>query len=179
MSDGDDPRNPGEPEDPQEGMSNGERGFSALGEFLSQDGWKFRQLEGQSAYSTSYTGKNGDFRCYALVRTDLEEFIFYAVTPVRVPEDVRAAVAEFITRANYGMRIGNFELDYGDGEVRYKSSQNFEDLPLTREDIRNAIYPAIQTVDRYLPGLMRVSFGAATPLEAIEEIEGSDEPQEP
>ena len=32
----------------------------------------------------------------------------------RVAEDRREAVAEFVTRANYGMRIGNFEMDSED-----------------------------------------------------------------
>jgi hypothetical protein len=30
----------------------------------------------------------------------------------------RAPPAEFITRANYGLIIGNFELDFEDGEIR-------------------------------------------------------------
>jgi hypothetical protein len=164
--------------DPQEENTNGLLGFQTLTRFLEEDGWKPRRLETKHAYTMGYTGKNGDFRCYAIVRVDLEEFLFYCIAPVRVPDAVRPAVAEFITRANYGMRIGNFELDYGDGEIRYKSSFNFESEVLNTETIRNAIYPAVQTLDRYLPGLLRVSFGGATPLEAIEEIEGGSELKE-
>jgi hypothetical protein len=174
MTPGEDPQSTPEPE-PQEENANGLAAFETLGEFLEEDGWRPRRMEGKHAYSMGYTGKNGDFRCYAVVRVDLEEFLFYVVAPVRVPDNVRAAVVEFITRANYGMRIGNYELDYSDGEVRYKSSINFEDEELTVEAIRNAVYPAVQTSDRYLPGLLRVSFGGATPLEAIEEIEGSSD----
>ena len=95
----------------------------------------------------------------------------FAAPPPPVVED-RSAVAEYLTRANYGLRIGNFELDYADGEVRYKSSLDFEGQTLTAELIRNAIYPAVHTMDRYLPGLLRVTFGGATPHEAIEEVEG-------
>jgi hypothetical protein len=153
-------------------------GFQTLSDFLATDGWKPRRLEGKNAFSMGFTGKNGDFRCYAVVRADLEEFLFYVVAPVRVPETVRPATAEFITRANYGMRIGNFELDYSDGEVRYKSSINFENETLSEETIRNTLYPAVHTIDRYLPGLLRVSFGGATPVEAIEEIEGSADGKE-
>lgn len=177
MSPSDNPQSDPGPE-PQEENANGVLGFQTLSAFLEEDGWKPRRLENKHAFTMGYTGKNGDFRCYAIVRVDLEEFLFYSVAPVRVPEAVRPAVAEFITRANYGMRIGNFEMDYGDGEVRYKSSLNFEGEVLTDEAIRNAVYPAVQTVDRYLPGLLRVSFGGATPLEAIEEIEGGTETKE-
>lgn len=159
-------------EDPKPENRNGMQAFELLSSYLDDDEWFPRRIEGKYAYSMSYSGKNGDLRCYAIVRVDLEEFLFYAVAPVKVPDEVRMAVAEYITRANYGLRIGNFELDYSDGEVRYKSSLDFESQSLTPDLIRNAIYPAVHTMDRYLPGLLRVSFGGATPHEAIEEVEG-------
>ena len=62
------------------------------------------------------------------------------------------AIAELLTRANYGIRIGNFERDYSDGEIRDKSSLDFECQSLTPTLIRNSIYPAVQTMDYYLPG---------------------------
>lgn len=162
-----DPREESKPE-----YRNGLQAFELLSSYLDDDEWFPRRIEGKYAYSMSYSGKNGDLRCYAIVRVDLEEFLFYAVAPVKVPEEVRMAVAEYLTRANYGLRIGNFELDYADGEVRYKSSLDFEGHSLSPDLIRNAIYPAVHTMDRYLPGLLRVSFGGATPHEAIEEVEG-------
>lgn len=165
-------RHEDDPQDPRSENRNGLEAFDLLSSYLDEDEWFPRRIEGKYAYSMSYSGKNGDLRCYAIVRVDLEEFLFYAVAPVKVPEDVRTAVAEYLTRANYGLRIGNFELDYSDGEVRYKSSLDFEGQSLTPDLIRNAIYPAVHTMDRYLPGLLRVSFGGATPHEAIEEVEG-------
>jgi hypothetical protein len=160
-------------DNPRHENRNGLQAFELLTSFLDEDEWFPRRIEGKYAYSMSYSGKNGDLRCYAIVRVDLEEFLFYAVAPVKVPEEVRPAVAEYLTRANYGLRIGNFELDYADGEVRYKSSLDFEGQILTSDLIRNAIYPAVHTMDRYLTGLLRVSFGGATPHEAIEEVECS------
>lgn len=159
-------------EDPRPENRNGLQAFDLLSNYLDEDEWFPRRIEGKYAYSMSYSGKNGDLRCYAIVRVDLEEFLFYAVAPVKVPEEVRVAVSEYLTRANYGLRIGNFELDYSDGEVRYKSSLDFEGQTLTADLIRNAMYPAVHTMDRYLPGLLRVSFGGSTPHEAIEEVEG-------
>lgn len=159
-------------ENPVPENQNGLQAFELLTKFLDTDEWYPRRIDGKYAFSMTYSGKNGDFRCYAIIRVDLEEFLFYAVSPVKAPEHVHGAISEFLTRANYGLRIGNFELDYSDGEIRYKSSLDFESQALTQELIRNAIYPAVHTMDRYLPGLLRVSFGGATPLEAIEEVEG-------
>ena len=80
-------------------------------------------------------------------------------------------MAEFIARANYGLRIGNFEMDFSDGELRYKSSLDFEQENLSFILIAKAIYPAVQTMDYYLPGIMSVIYGKKSALEAIAEIE--------
>jgi hypothetical protein len=146
--------------------------FDTLGQFLTDDGWHPQRLQDKTIYRVGFAGNNGDTLCYAQVRVDLEQFLFYVIAPTKVPEAERGAVAEFITRANYGLRIGNFELDYSDGEVRYKSSLDFEGEPLTVPLIKNAMYPAVQTMDRYLPGLMSVVYGNKSPSEAITEIEG-------
>jgi hypothetical protein len=154
-------------------LSKSLQAFSTLGQYLEADGWYPQKLEGRQIYRVGFAGENGQTVCYAQIRTDLEQFLFYVLSPVKAPETSRQMVAEYITRANYGMRIGNFELDFSDGEVRYKSSLDFEDVALTPELIRNVIYPAVQTMDRYLPGLMEVIYGNRSPAEAIAEIEGS------
>ncbi|MBN1978846.1 MAG: YbjN domain-containing protein [Anaerolineae bacterium] len=149
--------------------------FETLGQFLEEDGWYPQQIEDRTIYRMGFSGKNGQLNCFAQIRVDLEQFMFYAVAPVKVPEEQRLAAAEFITRANYGLRIGNLEMDFNDGEIRYKSSLDFEGEMLTPRLIRLAIYPAVQTLDRYLPGLMTVIYGGKTPAEAVAEIEGSEE----
>jgi hypothetical protein len=151
---------------------NGWRAFATLSEFLHDDGWHPQQLGDKTIFRVYFSGDHGDVRCYAQIRVDLEQFLFYAVAPVKAPEEVRLAVAEYITRANFGLRIGNFELDCANGEVRYKSSLDFETETLTPKLIKNAIYPAVHTMDFYLPGLLTVMYGNKTPEEAIEETEG-------
>jgi len=153
------------------GRVEGLEAFEALGQFLEEDDWYPQRLDDKFIYRMGFSGKNGQFACYAQIRVDLEQLLFYVMAPVKAPEEVRPDVAEFITRANYGMRIGNFEMDFSDGEVRYKSSLDFEATPLNPTLIRNAIYPAVQTMDRYAPGLLSVIYGGASPREAVEEIE--------
>jgi len=153
-------------------VENGQQAFATLGAFLEEDGWYPQQIEDRSIYRVGFEGKNGRYTCFAQIRMDLEQFMFYAIAPIKVPEAARAAAAEFLTRANYGLRIGNFEMDYTDGEVRYKSSLDFENALLTPALIRNAIYPAVQTLDRYMSGLMAVIYGGQPPQAAIEVIEG-------
>jgi hypothetical protein len=151
---------------------NGWRAFATLSQFLHDDGWHPQQLEDKTIFRAYFAGEHGDVRCYAQIRVELQQFLFYVIAPVKAPDAMRPAVAEYITRANYGLRIGNFEMDYSDGEVRYKSSLDFEDEDLTPNLIRRAIYPAVHTLDFYLPGLLAVMYGNKTPQDAIATVEG-------
>ena len=147
--------------------------FNAIVEFFEEDEWDFHWMEGLPVLNMGFTGKSGKWLCYAQAREEQEQFVFCSVCPINAPEESRASVAEFITRANYGMIIGNFEMDYADGEIRYKTSIDVEGDTLSHPLIKQMVYANVIIMDRYLSGLMRVIYGNARPLEIIEEIEGS------
>lgn len=151
--------------------ANSLRAFDTLGKFLEDDGWYPQRAEGQYAYWVNYSGSNGDLRCYAQIRVELEQFVVYTMSPVKAPPERLADVAEYITRANYGLGIGNFEMRFDDGRIRYKSSLDFEGDELSPALIRNAIYPAVRIMNTYMPGLMKVIYAGAKPQETIAEIE--------
>ena len=146
--------------------------FNTVIEFFEEDSWNFHWLEGMSVLSVPFTGKNGRWMCYAQAREEQEQFVFYSVSPINVPTDRQTAIADFITRANYGMIIGNFEMDHSDGEVRYKTSIDVEGDQLTAPLVKQLVYANVIIMDRYLPGIMSVIYGAADPAAEIEKIEG-------
>jgi hypothetical protein len=48
-------------------------------------------------------------------------------------------MAEYLTRANYGLILGNFAMDMADGEVHYKVSVDFEDGLLSPKMANNML----------------------------------------
>ena len=140
--------------------------------FLQSDDWNYTRLEDTTILSMGFRGNNGTWTCYARTREQEERFLFYSILSTNVPEHMRMAAAEYLTRANYGMLMGNFEMDFSDGEVRYKTSIDVEGGTLTHKMIENMIYVNVLTMDRYLPGLNRVVYGNTSPAQAIAEIEG-------
>lgn len=145
--------------------------LDAAAKFLTDDSWPFSRVEGRPVFKTAFEGKNGQFTCYAQERAEQDQFVFYSVFPVRAPENRLADIAEFITRANFGMIIGNFELDYADGEIRYKTSVDVEDAELVQPILRHLVYANVLTIDKYFPGLMRVLYAGIAPQDAITEVE--------
>jgi hypothetical protein len=89
-----------------------------------------------------------------------------------VPETKNLAIAEFIARANFGMIIGNFELDFTDGEIRYKTSIDVEGANLTFLQIKRLVYANVMMMDQYLPGIMSLLDSDVSPKDAIAQIEG-------
>lgn len=141
-------------------------------QFFTEDDWKFSRVEDKPLLSLIAHGRNSNLHCWAEAREEQEQFVFYSVCPIKVPEQKRLAVAEYLTRANYGLVIGNFEMDFSDGEVRYKTSIDVEGDELTPALVKNLVYVNLHTHDRYLPGLMGIIFANLSPQQAISQIEG-------
>ena len=91
----------------------------------------------------------------------------YCVVPTRIPPDRRPAVAEAIMRANYGLRYGSFEMDYTDGEVRYRTSTDVEGGILSSQMVVNLVSCGVQACEQYHEAFMRVAFGGADPEQAV------------
>ncbi|MCA9888780.1 MAG: YbjN domain-containing protein [Anaerolineae bacterium] len=148
--------------------------FNVMIAFFEEDRWDIQWMTGRPVLSMNFNGNSGSWTCYAQAREKQQQFVFYSVLPINVPEEKRHNISEFITRANYGMIMGNFELDFADGEVRYKTSIDVEGTSLTHPLIRQVVYANVMIMDRYMPGLMKVIFADQSPAEVIAEIEAQN-----
>ncbi|MFQ5410282.1 MAG: YbjN domain-containing protein [Anaerolineales bacterium] len=147
--------------------------FEAVREFLERDGWPVTAIDGNSGLRTGFKGDNSEWACYAQVREEQNQFLFYSICPVSAPAEKRMTIAEFITRANYGMILGAFEMDFADGEIRYRTAVGVDGGEVTAALIRPAVYANVLTMDAYLPGIMNILYGDDSPDQAIKAVEGA------
>jgi hypothetical protein len=98
---------------------------------------------------------------------------FHSILPVTVPNEKRGAVMEYITRANYGLSVGNFELDLDDGEVRFKTSVELADGELTPAMIGTLLACNLTVTDFYLRDLYQVLFADVEPAAAVRALEAA------
>lgn len=149
--------------------------FEEMVKFFTSDDWSFVKLKGEPTLRLVFQGKNGKWDCYARARVEEQQFVFYSIGAVKVPKPKRRSVGEFITRANYGMIIGNFELNFDNGEIRYKTSIDVKGNVLTSETFKQLVYTNVLTMDHYLPGIISVISGEMSPEDAIATIEAKSE----
>lgn len=145
--------------------------LSAIINFFTSHDWPFVKIQSEPVLHMILSGKNGKWTCYAKARTERAQFVFYSICPVSVPESKHLALAEFITRANYGTIIGNFELDFATGEIRYKTSIDISGSTLASTQIKQLVYANVMMMDEYLPGIISVLDGDVEVKDAIASIE--------
>lgn len=145
--------------------------LEALKSFLTENEISFGQRKGGDGFTFTILGENGQWPCLA-VRMGDERFGFYSFSPVKTPEAKRAAMAEYLTRANTGLWTGSFEMDFDDGEVRFRTSGAAPAGKLPFELIEPIFYANVSIMDRYLPGILALIYSDTSPEQLIEEIEG-------
>jgi len=142
--------------------------------FLEEDSWNFTKDEKEDITTVSfrYSGKKGVVFTTIIVREAMQVVSMYSRLDVTVEEEQRPAAAEFVCRANYGLLIGNFELDFRDGEVRYKASTDLEGTTFTSVVFRNLLHANLSTSDRYHKALKRLLvLDDLSPEQAVAEAE--------
>jgi hypothetical protein len=145
--------------------------FEEMINFFKNDNWPFVKIPEETALQIGFHGENGKWNCYARAREEEQQFVFYSICPVNAPEEKRLAVSEFITRANCGMMLGNFELDFNDGEISYKTSIDVEGDRISNALIKRLVYANVMMMDEYLPGILSIIYGDVSPVNAINQIE--------
>jgi hypothetical protein len=145
--------------------------FPILQKYFHQPKWRTAAIEQRTALRLQYFGESGRYTCVAQERAESGQLVFYIYFPKPVPPGRRKAITEFITRANFGLVVGNFELDLIDGELRYKANLDLEGEIPTMGLIHRVVSASTATVERYAPGIEKVLRRRQSPAEAIDEID--------
>ena len=144
----------------------------AIESFLIDEDWKYEFLDDIGAFRMN-VGLDSKVKS-ARVYIDVLDWAFkvLCVPPIAADDGSIDVTAEFLTRVNYSMNIGNFEMDYSDGEIRYKTAVLCSDTVPTYSQVKDAIYLNIITLERYCDALTMVLYGMITPEAAIKLLEG-------
>lgn len=150
---------------------------NAINDFLS-DGWNydFNEKKGIFRFDLNIRGKIKEI-CYSIYVYS-EFFTTYATSPIGADEDDEAMMSkmsEFINRANFGLKRGNFEFDLENGEIRFKYFNDCKGIVPTAEMIGNSIYCIAAVFEQYSEGIVNIIFTDMNAKDAVELCEKSVE----
>ena len=145
--------------------------YEKLIQHLNEHNIKYRANSDDRSIWANFCGKVGAYQIVARVNEDPGVFRVYGNFPVDIPRGARSSIAETIIRANYGLQVGRFEMDFDNGHLRFHMGQILTSNRLEAEIIELMIQLTIEMLDRYLPAILSVIYGNEHPQDAIRHVE--------
>ena len=138
---------------------------------LESSGTHFQVLEENDKKCILRLGfglKNGNCDTIIDIDSDWKSYIIMVFLPTNVDENKRRRIAELLNRMNTIITIGNFEVDFQTGRVRFKVGQVFEGINADSDLIfRRQMQLCLHTMDEYIPVIMSVIYASVLPEQAL------------
>lgn len=145
--------------------------YTALIKFFSDRQVPFSEWRDRNLIQLEAAGDDATWLCFAEAQEETHRCALYSRFPESAPEATRTAVAYFLTRANYNLPLGCFELDLEDGEVRFRTTIDVTGDRLSPALIDNLLTANWSIMNKYFMGIQAVMRGEKTPEGAISAIE--------
>ena len=144
-----------------------------MAEVLRARDWHFEINESTQMIDTGFAGRNGQWR---IVTGGVNEFavIILSGFPVGCPEPRRRACSELLTRINYNLVVGCFEMKFDDGRIHYRSTVTYEKELPRPEVLDHLLSLNLITMDLCLPAIMSVIYAGINPAKAIDILEKAE-----
>jgi hypothetical protein len=124
------------------------------------------QGEPNKVFAFGCTGEASNYQC--VIKVQPNQFCMAASCPLRIPAGHRVRVAEFIARVNFSIVHGHFDLDFSDGELRFRIVQLMDSgLADHPKAIVKIFGFTLSTIDTYFPAIMKLTYGGMSPEEAV------------
>lgn len=146
--------------------------------FLADDDWHYSFNEDTGIFRFGLRIRSKIQRINYVIDVHDDEFVTYGMCPIGVDyedTEMMAQMAEFICRANYGLKNGCFELDFRDGEIRFRSYVDCENLHPSTEVVKNSVHCTAAMIKRYAVGIVDIIFNGTSAKDAIVKCEKKTE----
>ncbi|MEM9538865.1 MAG: YbjN domain-containing protein [Cyanobacteria bacterium P01_E01_bin.42] len=141
--------------------------YGMMEAFFQEEELDYQPVPDEGAILLSIPGDWGEWMCYCEAFEEEEYCRIYSVFPEQTPPQQRAKMAEFVTRANCRLTIGNFEMRYESGEVRFRTGIDVEGDRLSLPLMRQLFAGNVVTMERHFRAIGLVLNGMATPEQAL------------
>lgn len=142
------------------------RAFETMTEDLDNHDWHYDPEPEKLAVRSGFKGNNHVFAVHMYVEDDDPVLILSIIPRLFVPEKKRAVVSELIARLNWGLRVGRWDMDLEDGEIRFTTVHVFGEQGLEAKGFAYVCAASFATADRHFPAFGRVIFADMEPSEA-------------
>jgi hypothetical protein len=141
--------------------------IESFAESFNKRGWSYNQPSDKPLIHTGFTGDNGRWNCVAVAGPQDEHLFFLSLLPCKAAPTRRTACAELLARINFGLTHGCFEMDFEDGEIRFRTSIPLASAEVSPELVEHLVFSNVCTVDRLFGAVMKVLYAGVSPTAAL------------
>ncbi len=114
-------------------------------------------FQGDGIVKFDVEGERGSWQTFIRVLEEENLVVIYSLFGYKVPAEKMQEVALLLTDINFGLKIGNFELNRTSGEMHFKTYLNMSEEELKPEFIERALFINVHTMDNYLPEILKAT----------------------
>ncbi|MBP0021861.1 MAG: YbjN domain-containing protein [Cyanobacteria bacterium SBLK] len=153
----------------QKTLALGEEGgiYAVMEAFFQEEELDYQPIPNEGAIVLSIPGEEGEWMCYCEAFEEEEYCRIYSVFPEQTPPERRNEMAEFITRVNPRLTIGNFEMRYESGEVRFRTAIDVEGDRFSIPLMRQLFAGNVITMERHFRAIGLVLNNLVSPKKAL------------
>ncbi len=150
--------------------------IDAVRDYLDADDWHYEYDAERNVIRAGVELKCKLKNARMIIRFRKTDYNVYMIAPISADPENLGEVLRFAAQANYGLASGNFEVDVGDGEIRYKSYVDCDGLEkLPKELFDDGINACWAMMDRYGNGSAALAMGFSDADTEIKKAEGDEE----
>lgn len=137
-------------------------------EIAEDNKWSYQEANGLIKIDAE--GKRGNWQTFCKCIEEEGRFCYYSLCPGVTPKENIPYMSEVITRINYGMKIGNLEMDCDTGEIHFKTYVDFFDANIQKEAIAQCMYINIIIFNEYYENIMRAIYSTVRDEEFLKSL---------
>lgn len=141
---------------------------NALMAYYTEEDWiyQFDTFHQTFVVEAQLECKLGSARIITQVLED--SFITYTALPIQVAPSARSNMGEFLHRANFGLPRGNFEFNYDDGTIHFKTAFSCPNgAKPTEAQMEESIVIGLTVCDSYGDGIYALANEENSPAKKI------------
>jgi hypothetical protein len=108
-------------------------------------------------------GNNTSWRMGIIIDERFKTIMIRSVYPFTVEDTRKFKIAELIVRINENIVLGNFDLNYEEGSVTFKTAHYCDDANISKDTFARLFFTQIHTFDDMFRAFAEVNFGDGEP----------------
>lgn len=136
-------------------------------ELFRNHDWGFEIDEDKGLLRSGIEGDNGEWKVVVSADEEDQVCLMLSILPQKCPENRRSACAELLSRINYALMVGCFEMDFESGRINFKTSYPFPSGQLDSDLLNRVVMFNINFMDKFMPAILSVIYAGTSPAKVL------------